>query len=184
MEHSPTLNVEAALPSCFIQPCFENFLRFRSQVWSITLLLPSGSFPLWVQRYELILKRANFSGIFFSAPSIMCEERQRLASLWDNHTFKADGLNWMSFELSWNRNTANNHIKDKIDLKIIKILFFPIANTWKVATPSTPILVKQLIYNDISGAVCPVFATPMLPLCYPSKFLPLSFAYSRTIVWV
>ena len=129
-------------------------------------------------------KTSKLLGIFFSIPSIICEYRQRQASLRDNHRFKADGLNPMNFELFWNRNTANNHIKDEIDLIIIKILFFPIANTWKVATLAAPFMVKVLKHKNIAGAVCPVFATPMLPLCYPSKFLPLSFAYSRTIVWV
>jgi hypothetical protein len=47
MEYQPHAHyVEAALPSCLIQPCIENFLGFHPQVWSITLLLPSESFSL------------------------------------------------------------------------------------------------------------------------------------------
>ena len=32
-----------------LSSCFENFLGFHSQVWSITLLLQSESFPLRLQ---------------------------------------------------------------------------------------------------------------------------------------
>ena len=52
------------------------------------------------------------------------------------------------------------------------------------ATPSTPFGCKALKKNDIAGAVWVVFATPLLPLCCPLKNSCLSFAYSRTIVWV
>ncbi|MBO5615462.1 MAG: hypothetical protein J5932_04990, partial [Prevotella sp.] len=36
---APRLYVEAVLPSCLLQSCFENFLGFHPQVGSITLLL-------------------------------------------------------------------------------------------------------------------------------------------------
>jgi hypothetical protein len=38
---------------------FENFSGSHPQVWSITLLLPSGSFPLRLQKYNLFLKRTR-----------------------------------------------------------------------------------------------------------------------------
>ena len=57
--HSPTPCVEAALPSRCYQPCMKISQVSTSQVWSITLLLPSGSFPLRLQNYNLFLKRTR-----------------------------------------------------------------------------------------------------------------------------
>ena len=59
MEYSPTLCVEAVLPSCFIQPCFENFLGFRSQVWSITLLLPERVLPTPPAKIVIIIETSK-----------------------------------------------------------------------------------------------------------------------------
>ena len=65
MELSPTLNVEAALPSRLFQPCFENFSRFHFASLEHNASSAERVLPAPSAKIRIISETHKHFGIYF-----------------------------------------------------------------------------------------------------------------------